>query len=343
MKKWPLVAAFYALAGAALTAKLVSRPRDVVWEDYADELPHAESSRFVAVDGARIHVQEMGAANAPPVVLLHGFCSSNYIWADVMRPFADAGFRVVAPDLVGYGFSEKPSYAEYTIQAQARMVLRLLDRLGIGRSTLIGSSYGGAVAATVALAASERIEKLVLVSPVSNNNVRDQTLLRLAAAPVIGDLFSPVLLDSRALMRWRMSRVYAPHNAHLLNDTARMEGHHRPLRTANTHRAIINTLRRWSATHVSREAHLIEAPTLLLWGENDQDIPLHEGQRLFRAIPDARLIVFRHCGHIPHEEYPAQFVDVVSRFLHNSLPYTRAPDIAEGVKIRGLDTFDVAE
>jgi pimeloyl-ACP methyl ester carboxylesterase len=339
MKKWPWIAAFYALAGAALTAKLVSRPRDVAWEDYADTLPHAEHSRFVAVDGARIHFQEMGAAHAPPVVLLHGFCSSGYIWADVMPLLAEAGFRVIAPDLVGYGFSGKPPYAEYTIQAQARMVLRLLNRLGIGRATLIGSSYGGAVAATCALDAPERVDKLVLVGAVSNDNVPQQRLLQMAAWPVIGDLLSPVMLDSRPLMRWRMSQVYAPENARLTQDAARMEGHHRPLRAAATHRAVINTLRRWSATRIAREAHLIRQPTLLLWGENDQDVPLREGWRLFHSIPDSRLIVFHRCGHIPHEEYPAQFAEIVSGFLHQALPYTRTEAIAEGSKIRAPDSF----
>jgi pimeloyl-ACP methyl ester carboxylesterase len=334
MKKWPWLAAFYALAGAALTAKLVSRPRDVAWEDYADELPHAEHSRFVAVDGARIHVQDVGDPHAPPVLLIHGFCASSFIWSDAVPHFVRAGYRVIVPDLVGFGFSDKPPYAEYTIKSQARMILRLMNRLGLGRATLVGSSYGGAVAATCALDSPERIDKLVLVSPVSNDGVKEQALLRLAASPVMGDLLSPVILDSRLLMRWRLSQVFAPSNAHLLDDARRLEAHHRPLRAARTHRAVINTLRRWDATYITRAAHLIEAPTLLLWGEFDQDIPLRDGQRLFREIPDSRLIVFRRCGHVPHEEYPEMFADVVTKFLRGELPYTRTPEIAEGVKIR---------
>ena len=340
MKKWPWVAAFYAVAGAALTAKLVSRPRDVAWEDYADELPHAEHSRFLAVDGARIHFQDMGDPHAPPVFLIHGFCASSYIWADVMPLFVAAGFRVIVPDLIGFGFSDKPAYAEYTIESQARMILRLMNRLGIGRAALVGSSYGGAVAATCALDSPERVEKLVLVGAVSNDNVKEQLSLRLAAAPVLGDLFSPVLLDSRALMRWRMGQVYAPENARLLDDAGRLEAHHRPLRTARAHRAIINTLRRWSASRVTREARLIKQPTLLLWGENDQDVPLSNGQRLFRAIPDARLVVLRRCGHIPHEEYPELFADLATNFLRDALPYTRSADVAEGSKIRELAALD---
>jgi len=97
-------------------------------------------------------------------------------------------------------------------------------------------------------------------------------------------------------------------------DERRVDARHQPLRASSTHRAIIRTVRRWDAERVSRDAHLIRQPTLLLWGENDRDIPLADGEYLHSEITGSRLIVFLNCGHLPHEEYPDAFVRIVDDF-----------------------------
>ena len=323
MKKRYWIAGAYGLAGAALAAKLLSRPRDIEWEEHKDELPHAERSRFVDVEGVRVHYQEAGRVDAPPLILVHGFCASTFVWSDVLLPVAEAGLRVIAPDLAGYGFSEKPRRGEYTIEAQARLIVSLMDRLGIERAILVGSSYGGAVASLCALDYPERVERLVLVDAVINDDATRQPLLRLAASPLMGDLISPVLLGTYRLTRWRMRKVYGAGATWLLEDE-RMRAHHRPLRSQGAHRAVIRTLRRWSASRVESEAHLIRQPTLLIWGEDDLDIPLEHGRRLLERIPDARLIVFRRCGHLPQEEYPREFTKLLVEFCKASEPSEQA-------------------
>jgi pimeloyl-ACP methyl ester carboxylesterase len=313
MKKRYLIAGAYGLAGTALAAKLLSRPRDVEWEEHREELPHAERSRFIDVDGVRVHYQEAGERDAPPVILVHGFCASTFVWSDVLLPVASAGFRVIVPDLMGYGFSEKPRNGEYTIEAQARLIVGLMDKLGIERATIVGSSYGGAVASVCALDYVERVERLVLVDAVINDDVKRQPLLQLAAAPLMGDVVSPVLLSTYTLTRWRMRKVYGKGAKWLLEDD-RMRAHHRPLRAASAHRAVLLTLRRWNAGRIEREAHRIRQPVLLIWGEDDLDIPLEHGRRMFERIPDARLVVFRRCGHLPQEEYPREFTKLLTEF-----------------------------
>ena len=301
------------MASAALAAKLLSRPRDVEWEDYRADLPHSEHSRFIEVEGVRVHYQEAGEREAPPVILIHGFCASTFVWSDVLLPIAEAGFRVIVPDLAGFGFSEKPRDGEYTIDAQARLIVGLMDKLGIEKAMLVGSSYGGAVASLCALDYGERVERLVLVDAVINDDAKRQPLLQLAAAPLMGDVISPVLLSTYTLTRWRMRKVYGQGATWLLEDE-RMRAHHRPLRAANAHRAVLRTLRRWNASRVEREAHRIQHPTLLIWGEDDLDIPLEHGRRMFDAISNSRLIVFRRCGHLPQEEYPREFTKLVTEF-----------------------------
>ncbi|MDT5061724.1 MAG: hypothetical protein QOH63_2183 [Acidobacteriota bacterium] len=318
MKKRYWIAGAGGLVGTALAVKLLSRPRDVEWDEHAHELHHAEHSRFALIDGVRVHYQEAGASSSPPLLLIHGFTASNFVWNDVLLPIAEAGFRVIAPDLVGFGFSGKPKEGEYTIDSQARMILGLMDHLGIESAALVGSSYGGAVAATCALDYEGRVERLVLVDAVINNYVKRRPLLRLAASPVIGDLISPLMIGSRRLVHSQMRKGYAPENMHLF-DERRMTSHHRPLLAASTQRAVLKSLRRWQAERIERDAHHIKQPTLLIWGENDPEIPLAHGLRLFERIASSRLIVFRRCGHMPMEEYPREFTELVVDFCSDTV------------------------
>jgi len=109
-----------------------------------------------------------------------------------------------------------------------------------------------------------------------------------------------------------MRRVYDRHRWKL--DEFRIDARFIPLRAAATHRAIIRTVRNWDADRIQRDAHLITQPTLLLWGDNDPDVPLRDGMELNDRIPNSRLIVFRECGHHPQEEYPEQFSEAILRF-----------------------------
>jgi pimeloyl-ACP methyl ester carboxylesterase len=285
----------------------------VEWDKNREFVFHADRSRFVEVNGVRVHYQEAGDSNAPPMILIHGFASSNLVWSKVLLGLADAGFRVIAPDLTGYGYSGKPREFDYTISSQAVMVVGFLKQMGIERTFMVGSSYGGAVAATIALDQAALIEKLILVGAVTNNKPTRYMLMRLFGSPVIGDILSPLLAGSLTLVRRRMKRVYDRHEWVL--DEKRVQARHLPLRTRGTHRAIIRTVRRWDADRVSRDAHLISQPTMVMWGENDREVPLRDGEKIHQEIPHSRLIVFRECGHIPHEEYPERFIEVVSEFV----------------------------
>ncbi len=313
------------MATAAVVTKLLARPRDVDWEKNREIVFHAGNSHFAEVDGVRVHYQEAGENSGPPIILIHGLASSTLVWSKVFLEFAAEGFRVIAPDLLGYGYSAKPRDFDYTITAQARMVERLLDKIGLDRAIIVGSSYGGAVAATIAFDYPERVQRLVLVGAVMNNEPTRYLLMRLFGSPLIGDILSPLLLGSRRLLKRRMKHVYDRHSWVL--DDHRIEARHQPLRTAATHRAIIRTVRRWDADRIQREAHLIKKPTLLLWGENDLEVPLRYGQQLCDAIDDARLIVFRNCGHLPHEEFPRAFTEVVADFCscETAAEHSRVP------------------
>lgn len=311
-KRYWIAGTATAAASLAVAAKLLARPRDADWSKYRDCVFHSEHSCFAEVDGLRVHYQDAGNPANPALVLIHGFASSTLVWSKVFLSLVEAGFRVIAVDLLGFGYSGKPRNGEYTIAGQARLLMGLLNCLGIRRATLVGSSYGGAVAATCALDHPHRVEKLVLVGTVNNNEPLRFKLMRIFSSPLVGDVVSPLLIGSRRLLRQRMKRVYDRHEWVL--DERRVDARHFPLRAAGTQRAIIRTVRGWDAERISREAHLIRQPTLLLWGENDLEIPLADGERLHEEISGSRLVVFLNCGHLPHEEYPEAFTKVVTDF-----------------------------
>jgi len=312
MRKRYLLAGLTGVAAGVVATKLFTRPRDVSWPDSLPFIYHPEYSWFTSVDGVRIHYQEAGEEKAPPIILIHGFISSNLVWTPILLPLAQEGFRVIAPDLPGYGYSDKPAKARYTISEQARAVIGLMDQLQIKKATVVGASYGGAIAATMALDYADRVQKLVLVGAVTNDDARKRFLLRVSCLPLIGDIATPLFLGSRWILRKRMQNMYRrmrrPVNEQMV------AARHHLLATANTHRAMIRTARAWSANRIQSDASLIRQATLLVWGDEDDYIPIDNAFRLRDTMPQAKLLIFRNCGHLPPAEHPEKFVEAVAVF-----------------------------
>jgi pimeloyl-ACP methyl ester carboxylesterase len=302
--------------GAAVVVKMLTRAKTVDWEKVSDRVFHSENSQFAEVDGMTIHFQEFGDSSDPTVLLIHGYTASTFVWHRVAPKLAEQGFHIIAPDLVGFGYSEKPAWFDYSIASQARMIVRLMNILGIGRATVVGSSYGGAVASTVALDYSERVEKLVLVDAVCNDDILDHPLLKLAAMPGVGEIFTSFFLDSKAFHKMRMKNTLAPANHHLITKD-RVESVHRPLAARDAHHAVLATSRSWDACRIQDDAQYINQPTLIIWGDQDKVIPIENGERLFNSILNSRFVVFKDCGHVPPEENPELFIDLVSEFCRD--------------------------
>src|SRR5688500_850831 len=156
MKKRDLALGIGGAIGAAIALKMLTRPASVSWENFAENVHHAENSNFAEVDGATVHYQEFGDRAHPTIILIHGYTASTYVWKTVAPMFAENGFHVIAPDLLGFGYSDKPAWFDYTIASQARIIVRLMNVLGIGKALVAGSSYGGAVASELTLDYPER-------------------------------------------------------------------------------------------------------------------------------------------------------------------------------------------
>ncbi len=316
MKKRNVALAVGGAAAAAVAVKLLTRPDSVEFEAVADKVVHSDHSHFVNVDGARVHYQEFGDAAKPPLVLIHGYTASVYVWKTAAPMLAQAGFRVIAIDLLGFGYSEKPAWFDYSIQSQARNVVRFMNRLGIGRAVVVGSSYGGAVALTMTLDYPEFVDRLVLVDPVCNDQPKNHPILRLASLPGVGEVITPFLCDSKSFMKMRMHNTLARANHHMITKD-RIESIIRPLSAADGHHSVLATSRNWSAGHIERDAHQINQPTLIIWGEEDMVIPIKNGYRLHEEILHSRFVVLKDCGHVPQEEKSELFTELVTEFCRD--------------------------
>lgn len=310
MNKKNLALGAVGVVGGIVAWKMLTRAGSAEW---TNEIHHAEHSRFIEVDGATVHFQEFGDKTNPTLILIHGYTASNYVWRTVAPLLADEHFHVIAVDLIGFGYSDKPASFDYTIAAQARMIERLMNRLGIGKATLVGSSYGGAVASTLALDSAERVEKLVLVGAVCNDELLAIPTLKLAAIPYLGEVLAPFVLDSKALSKMRMRESLAPSSHHLIDDE-RVESVVRPLKAKDAHHSVLASARNWDANRIQEDASFINHPTLLIWGENDAVIPVRNGECLYDSMLNSRLVILKDCGHLPQEEKPERFVELVSEF-----------------------------
>lgn len=313
MKKRNVALAVGGGLAAAVAVKMLTRAKTIDWDSVADRVTHSEHSHFVSIEGIRIHFQEFGNQADPPIILIHGYTASLYVWKTVAPMLAEAGHRVLAIDLPGFGYSEKPSWFDYSIPSQAHIVERFMDRLGIGRAVIIGSSYGGAIAATLALDYAERVEKLVLVNTVINDDVKNHPVLKIASVPGLGEVVTPFLIGSRSFLRMRMNRTLAPAN-HSMIDDERIANVQRPINTVDGHRAVLATSRNWHAKRIEEDAHLIAQPTLIIWGEEDRVIPIESGYKLYDSVLHSRLVVLKNCGHVPQEEKSDLFVELVNEF-----------------------------
>ncbi len=154
-------------------------------------------------DGVAVRLAESGSPDAPPVLLLHGWGASLYMWRDWFAPLAASGFRVVALDLPGHGLSDKPSdEGRYRTASLVEAVREVIVRVGLRRPHVVAQSMGGTIALDLATSGRPRLGRLVLVNPACFGHVRLLPLARRASPKVV----EPVL--SRLVPRWVVDRAH---------------------------------------------------------------------------------------------------------------------------------------
>jgi pimeloyl-ACP methyl ester carboxylesterase len=273
-------------------------------------------------------VREAGPLAGQPIVLVHGLASDSGTWEPAMLPLARHGLRVIAPDLLGHGDSDKPAVAGYSLDGFAILLRDLMDALDTGPGTLVGHSLGGAIAMHFAFHDPGYTARLVLVAS-GGLGKEVHAVLRAAALPI-----APPIL--RALLNPRTERFYRAPRLHRTlrltpENVVNLRRATRTLITPGGRQAFFTTLR--SVIEPSgQRGSMIEMqyladhnPTLIVWSEEDNVIPVAHALELHRHLPSSRLELFPGRGHEPHRRHAARFADVVADFVATTVPATGAP------------------
>jgi len=265
----------------------------------------------IVVDGTRLRYIDAGAG--PAVLLIHGFGASMYSWRYAIGPLAAAGYRVVAFDNRGFGFSDKPD-SGYTNAAYAHVVVALLDSLRIPDAVLVGHSMGGEIAAEVALAHPERVRALALIDA-AGTEVHWPLLLRAARWRVVGGIASG--LRGRAITARILRGVYADPTKVTTQD---VDQYYAPVAEPDYGRALQGVLRQFRFDALRGQLSAIQVPTLLLWGTDDRLIPPSVGRRMAAELPRAAFVFVPRAGHAAPEEQPDAVNHLLLTFLKEGLP-----------------------
>ena len=274
-----------------------------------------DEHRDVVAGGIRLRVASGGSG--PPLVLIHGSFVDHSTWDGVALALK-RDFRLVAPDLPGFGESEKPSPSRfpYDIESFAEAMADLYAGLDIARATVVGHALGGAVALTLAAHHPELVERLVLVAPLcqpSNLDLRS----RIGLWPVVGGFVFKQLwgrASFRAFFRSTMVSAGARVPAE------RIDRYFELFSSPLARGAALATLRSTVDTRaIGARTSRLTTPTLVVWGGDDQLIPARAGQRFAREIAGAGFELV-DAGHAVQEERPAELASTILRFLRDERP-----------------------
>jgi pimeloyl-ACP methyl ester carboxylesterase len=276
------------------------------------------SGRFLTIEGVKTHVQDFGPRDGPAVVFIHGFGGSTFSWRETLPVLASAGYRAIALDLKGFGLSDKAFDEDYSHASQAEFVAGVLDELGVEKATLAGHSMGANVAAHFASRYPERIDSLIVVDGAID--ISDEVSNFDPLGWIIR--FPPVREWARFFMRWQLTEERVSDRLHTAyHDPGFVtqeieEGYLAPQRIKDWELALLGIMRDANKNSLSlRLDEMVDAPILLIWGEDDTWVPLTRGRSLAESMPGAEFFIIPDSGHLPMEEQAELFNERLLDFL----------------------------
>ena len=279
--------------------------------------PHLESRFFNYRSAISIHYRVGG--NGPiPLVFLHGFAAAHNTWHDMARLFPAIRFRIFLLDLKGFGLSAKPRDGAYAVEDQAAIVRAFIREQGFSSVILVGHSLGGAVALRVCLQSqhgkeSNCVEKLVLIGCAAYPQ-RLPKFFRRLKTPLVGPLMLR-LIPVPLMVRDTLTKVFFDASAITPERIERYAGYFRGKGIPYALRATVKNINPEAFGLIGDRYRELAVPTLIIWGEEDRIIKLKNGHRLHGDLIGSQLKIMEKCGHIPHEERPAETFAAMNAFF----------------------------
>jgi pimeloyl-ACP methyl ester carboxylesterase len=268
---------------------------------------------FMTVAGMRMHVRISGPADAPTLILLHGFGASLQTW-DAWAALLPE-YRLVRFDLPGCGLTAPDPTGDYTDARSEQVIIALMDALGVRSATLVGHSIGGRIAWHFAADHPGRVERLVLISP---DGFASPGFAYGQPARVSWLLKAMRFVLPKFMLKGSLMPGYA--DKEFVTD-ALVTRYHDLMRAPGAREAMLARLEQTLLVDPAPVLARIQAPTLLLWGTSDGMIPFANATDYQRALPHNRLVALPGAGHLPHEEAAAASIVPLRQFLLD----TRAP------------------
>ncbi len=270
-------------------------------------------SLFMALDGMQVHVRDEGnAQDSIPIVLIHGTGASLHTF-EAWTLELKRDHRVVRMDLPGYGLTGPFPHRDYSMDRYVEFVLHFLESMQIDQCVLAGNSLGGGIAWRFALAHPDRVDKLVLIDaggyPSESKSV--PIAFRIARLQGINRIFT--FITPKFLARSSLKNVYVDKtkvSKELVDRYFELS-----LREGNRGAYLDRMgLKRDSAIH--EKIKTISQPTLILWGERDELIPVENATRFHADLPNDTLVILPNAGHVPMEESPEESLEALISFLN---------------------------
>ncbi len=260
--------------------------------------------KFLEIDGHRIRYLESGSSKNT-LVLIHGLGASAERWNQVIPLFED-NFRVIAPDLIGFGYSDKPT-VDYTLDFFSDFLEKFFSAAKITRPNVIGSSLGGQISAEYAASHSEDLEKLILVSPAGSMKKSTPAL----DAYIMAALYPNETSAKNAFEMMEGSGIDVHPEI--------IDGFVERMQLPNAKLAFMSTvLGLKNSESLTSKLQSILTPTLIIWGGNDPIIPINYADDFVSAIQDCQFFRMDGCGHTPYVQNPYLFTSKVLEFLYGA-------------------------
>jgi pimeloyl-ACP methyl ester carboxylesterase len=266
--------------------------------------------------GSHMHYLKAGAGR--PLILVHGLMGYSFSWRFTMPAVAPQA-TVYAIDNLGAGLSPAAEGMDSTVRGTARRVLEFAEAMGLEEFDLLGTSHGGGVAMMAAALALERpaprVGRLILVAPINPWSPHGKRLAPFLVTPAGMFIFRNSIERWRSLDYLWLRRLFSD-GAKIPADS--LAGYRVPVKVNHGFRHAANILRSWLGDLADIESILPKIrdyPTLLVWGTNDRAVHFASAERLRQNFRDARLVAFEGVGHLPYEESPKKFNQVLIDFL----------------------------
>ena len=268
-------------------------------------------ARAETLEIAGIKTHLVRAGKGEPVILLHGLGASSYSWRFAVSELARR-YEVFAPDLPGFGRSDKPHDFDYSISGLHRWVIALMDKLGVEKARFAGNSMGGVISLWTAMDAGHRVDRMALLGTPAYPENRPKLLWPLGW-PVVGRVFEWALGETT--LRY-VARTTFVDQSKVTEEMIAEYG--APLKTAAGRRAVAEFIRRAIPPDFRERIasyRTLQHRTLVLAGDSDTMVDHRGAERLSRELPRARFVYLDRCGHAPQEDAPERVNALLQEFF----------------------------